>query len=269
MNNRLDIKIAFFDIDGTLTNGKRELTQKTIDTLRKAHSKGIRIVLCSGRTNSYVCNYLKQISGARYSISSNGAEIYDFENKINIFEDKMNFLEVKYLWDFCSDNKMSIVLNTIYDRYANKYTLRPDAKVYVDNIDFLANENIFQVVIADNKYNNMRGLEELIKDLKNTSVINYSHDYLNKLDVGNHWFDIVKTNVNKGNAIKFLLQELNIDPEEAVCFGDSVNDIDMFNECGIKVAMGNSLDEIKDMATYITDTNDNEGITKFFDKHIL
>lgn len=269
MNDKLNIKIAFFDIDGTLTNSKQEITNKTIETLNKAHDKGIEIVLCSGRTNSYVCKYLKQISGARYAISSNGAEIYDFKNKVNIFEDKMNFLEAKYLWDYCNNNEMSIVLNTVDDRFANKYTLRPDAKVFVDNIDFLCNENIFQVVIADNNYSHMQTLEENIKLLENTNVINYSHDFLNKKEIGNHWFDIVKTNVNKGNAIKVLLDKLNINQEYAVCFGDSVNDIDMFNECGIKVAMGNALDEIKDIATYVTDTNDNDGISNFFDKYIL
>ena len=152
MKDKLDIKIAFFDIDGTLTNSNQEITQKTIETLNKAYNKGLKIVLCSGRTNSYVCNYLKQISGARYSISSNGAEIYDFENKVNIYEDKMYFLEVKYLCEYCENNKLSIVINTIGERYANKYTLRPDSKVFVDNIDFLEKENIFPMkpeILAD------------------------------------------------------------------------------------------------------------------------
>ena len=269
MKDKLDIKIAFFDIDGTLTNSNQEITNKTIETLKKVYEKGIEIVLCSGRTNTYVCKYLKQISGARYAISSNGAEIYDYENNENIFTNEMSFLNVKSLWDYCENNKLSIVINTIGERYANKYTLRPDSKVFIDNIDFLEKENIFQVVIADNNYSNMKVLEEIINDLKSTNVINYSHDYLKNKDNGNHWFDIVKINVNKGNAIKFLLKELKIDSKDAICFGDSVNDIDMFNACGIKVAMGNALDDIKDIATYVTNTNDDEGIAKFFDKYLL
>ena len=269
MKDKLDIKIAFFDIDGTLNNSKQELTKNTIETLKKAHEKGIEIVLCSGRTNTYVCNYLKELIGAKYAISSNGAEIYDYDNKINIFEDKMNFLEVKYLWNYCDKNKLSIVINTTNERYANKYTLRPDSKVFIDDIDFLLNENIFQIVIADFNYNNMKTLENKIIELTSTNIVNFSRDYLNKLDKGTLWFDIVKTNVNKGNAIKYLLNELKIDSKYAICFGDSVNDIDMFNECGIKVAMGNALDEIKNIATYTTDTNDKDGIAKFFDKYIL
>lgn len=269
MSNKLNIKIAFFDIDGTLTNSNQEITNKTIETLKKVYEKGIEIVLCSGRTNTYVCKYLKQISGARYAISSNGAEIYDYENNENIFTNEMSFLNVKSLWDYCENNKLSAVLNTVNKRYSNKYTIRPDEKIFIDSIDFLNNENIFQIVVADNNYDKMKKLSNLIDCLEKTDIINYSHDYLNKIESGNHWFDIVKTNVNKGNAIKFLLNKLNIDSKEAVCFGDSVNDVDMFNVCEIKVAMGNALDEIKDMASYITDTNDNEGISKFFDKYIL
>lgn len=164
MNNKLNIKIAFFDIDGTLTNSNQEITNKTIETLKKAYEKGIEIVLCSGRTNSYVCKYLKQIFGVRYAISSNGAEIYDYENNENIFTNEMSFLDVKTLWDYCEINKLSAVLNTINVRYSNKYTIRPDEKIFVDSIDFLNNENIFQIVVADNSYEKMKNLSNFIDE---------------------------------------------------------------------------------------------------------
>ena len=76
--------------------------------------------------------------------------------------------------------------------------------------------------------------------------------------------NIVNININKGDAVKLLLKKLNIDKKYSICFGDSINDFDMFDACGIKVAMGNALDSLKEKADYITESNDNDGITYFF-----
>ena len=115
----------------------------------------------------------------------------------------------------------------------------------------------------------MKDIELFINNNTNLKVINKSLDYLNEINNGYYFFDIVNDNVNKGNAIKSLLKILNINKENSICFGDSINDIDMFNSVGTSVAMGNSIEKIKSIADYITDTNDNDGISKFCDKYIL
>ena len=114
----------------------------------------------------------------------------------------------------------------------------------------------------------MKKLELYINNKTNLKVINKSFDYLNEFKNSYYFFDIVNNNVSKGNAIKYLLKVLNINKENSICFGDSINDIEMFKSVGISVAMGNSIEEIKNIADYITDTNDNDGISKFFDKYL-
>ena len=69
--------------------------------------------------------------------------------------------------------------------------------------------------------------------------------------------------------LEFLLKFLNISRSSVVVFGNDDNDIEMFNECGIKVAMGNALDELKNISDYVTDTNYNNGISKFFLKYLF
>ena len=114
----------------------------------------------------------------------------------------------------------------------------------------------------------MKNLESKINNT-NLKVINKSFDYLNNVKDGYYFFDIVNGYVCKGNAINSLLKILNIKKENSICFGDSINDISMFNNVGISVAMGNSIDELKNIADYVTDTNDNDGISKFCNEYIF
>lgn len=114
----------------------------------------------------------------------------------------------------------------------------------------------------------MKELEIYINTKTNLKVINKSLDYLNEIKNGHYFFDIVNKNVNKGNAITDLLKILKINKKNSLCFGDSINDIEMFKSVGTSVAMGNSIEEIKNTANYITDTNDNDGISKFCNKYL-
>lgn len=264
---KLKIKIAFFDIDGTLTNSNHEITKRTIATLNKLGDKGIEIVICSGRGNSYVLNLIKNIKNTNYIISSNGAEIYDIKNENNIYSNKIDFKTIKDLYNYAIKNNLNIILSSIYNRYVNfEPRITVDA-IYLNDINNLMDIDIYQVIIIDEEYSNMKNLEEYIKNYNDIRIINYSIDYQNKITLGDHWFDIVNRDINKGISIEKLLNKLNIDKNNAICFGDGINDIDMFESCGIKVAMGNAINIIKEKADYITDSNDFEGITNFFNKY--
>lgn len=267
MNNKLNIKIAFFDIDGTLTNSNHEITEKTIETLNKLSDKGIEIVICSGRGNSYVLNLIRYFKNTNYIISSNGSEIYDIKNKNNIYENKIDFNTVKSLYIYAINNNLNIILSAMNNRYVNFKTRITIDVIYLDNINKLKETDIYQVIIIDEEYSNMKNLEEYIKNYNDIKIINYSIDYQNKITLGDHWFDIVNRNINKGISIEKLLNKLNIDKNNAICFGDGINDIDMFESCGIKVAMGNAIEVIKEKADYITDSNDDGGISEFFNKY--
>ena len=75
--------------------------------------------------------------------------------------------------------------------------------------------------------------------------------------------------VSKGNAAKFLTNYYNFKREEVMCIGDNENDISMIEYAGLGVAMGNGIDKIKEIADYVTDTNENDGVSKALKKFIL
>lgn len=267
MMDSLKIKIVFFDIDGTLTNSNKVMSENTINTLNKLIEKNIFIVLCSGRANSYIKQYLKLINKSKYSISNNGALIYDNDlNKI-IISHTLYSKDLEYLWNYSNDTKSGFIINTINNKYSNNFVKNKKDKIIVDKLSD-AKEDKVQLVISNDDINIMKELEIYINNKTNLKVINKSFDYLNEIKDGYYFFDVVNKNVSKGNAINDLLKVLNINKKNSLCFGDSINDIDMFKSVGISVAMANAIEDLKNIADYIADTNDEDGISKFFDKYL-
>lgn len=265
--NKLNIKIVFFDIDGTLTNSNKVISENTINTLNKLIERNIFIVLCTGRANGFVNKYLKQINISRYSISNNGALIYDNElNKIIISHTLYN-KDLEYLWNYSNDTKTGFIINTVNNKYSNKFVRNKEDKVIINKLSDIKEDKV-QLIISNDDISIMKELELYINNKTNLKVINKSFDYLNEIENGYYFFDIVNSNVNKGDAINDTLKILNINKKNSLCFGDSINDIDMFKSVGISVAMGNAIQDLKNIADYITDTNDNDGISKFFDKYL-
>lgn len=265
------IKISFFDIDGTLTDDKKVITPTTINTLKKLNENGVKIVICSGRSNTYILNLIKNIDYVDYIISSNGSRIFDIKNNINLYSFNLNVANLEKIWNYSLENKISCILVSENSGFCNLFTDikskdNKNAKlIIVNNLKNIDLNNLYQIIIESTNTKKMFELENYLNKFDDLKLINYTHNYLVK---DYCFFDIVSHNVNKGVAINELLKNLNINKDEAICFGDSVNDIDMFNSCGIKVAMGNAIDELKQKADYITDTNDNNGISAFFDEYL-
>ena len=245
-----DIQVAFFDLDGTLTNSKQIITDKNIEALKYLKKKNIKIVICTGRWDSYVINYNKS-NIIDYIICNNGAEIYDL-NKDKVIDgttlDKNTIIKIN---EYCTSNNLDLTYNGLLTRYKN------------NNI----NDIIYQGVIICNKKEEVNKLIEFSNKI-NTKITYISSSYYKNIDTNSYTTNINLIKTSKGNAIKILLDYLNIDKKNSICFGDNNNDIEMFLNCGIKVCMKNGIQKLKDIADYITISNDEDGIAYFINTYI-
>ena len=80
------------------------------------------------------------------------------------------------------------------------------------------------------------------------------------------YLEIMSMRASKSDAVHMLEQRFEIQRKESVAFGDNFNDIDMIEYAGFGVAVGNAMEEVKEVADYVTDTNDNEGLRKVLDQ---
>lgn len=103
-------------------------------------------------------------------------------------------------------------------------------------------------------YDTLEKRDAMIEAFKDDRIIN-DHGGTGSCDTSTLVFD-------KGHAIKYIIDHFSLTKEDAYAFGDGYNDQAMFREVGQRIAMGNGVDVLKEKATYITDTVDNEGIYK-------
>ena len=270
--NMKNIKLIILDIDKTITNKENEITEYTKKVLQQAVKKGMYVILCSGRTNEYVVAKSKELEITPMVISSNGTLVYDYQQQKNIYIDSIERREIEKILNYATEFQINCKLNAITTRYHNKLVPveeRNDSK----SLEELKNkpEEIVQIFAYHREYESINKFIEKIINKKKYNIENNSSNLVKKpkKDDNFFWVDIIKNNNSKGKAISKLREYLNIKKEETICFGDHINDFNMFQYCGITCAVGNAMDELKKQADYITLPSEEDGVAKFIEEHIL
>lgn len=265
-------KIIFTDIDGTLRNSKRELTKRTISAVKKVTKKGILVVLCSGRSQKYTANVSKECGASQYVITSNGANIYDYEKDKDLYTNVMDKKACIELYNIAIKAGVRLVMNVGPVRVVNKLRKMDglETELKTDIETFVNENNIAQCLIEDTDFEKIKPLKEDIEKVKNVEIKN-QHKSLTDPKApreGTIYYDIANIDSNKGNAVKKLCEILDIDLKDTIAIGDSYNDIPMFEVAGYNVVMGNADEEVKKYADEITLTNDEDGVAVFLEKLI-
>lgn len=262
------IKAVFIDIDETLTNSQREVTEKTKLEIKKCVENGVKIILTSGRSCREAMDFQEQIGTNPYIVSSNGSSAYDTENGVEIYNERIDPQMALQLIKHSRENGYRIKLNYKDLLVMNEaaYPDEKDKEVSYEELERVAvEEQVVQCVITSTDFEKMRFFRDYIKnECVGTAVANESKRFKNPdlKPSRNYYCDVASVKVSKGNAVKAVCEYFEIKPEEIVTIGDGENDLSMFELTPNSVAMGNSLPEIKEKANYVTDSNDEDGVAK-------
>ncbi len=259
-------RIIFIDIDGTLRNDKKEITERTKKAICEAKKKGIYIVICSGRPGKYVEEVSKASSASNYVIACNGGEIYDYEKKKTIYVNPLKAEEVMTLWYLAEKYDTQLIMISNGKRIVRKQTNDGTDIILEEPIEnFVSHNPVTQCVFSSLKLEKIQQIKEEIDMVKDMEIVNLSGCLVNdNLPKEKPFFlDITCRGTSKGNAIKKLCEYLKIDLKDSVALGDSYNDLSMFEVVGHSVAMGNVPEDIKKMVDEVTDTNNKDGVAKF------
>ena len=262
------IKAVFIDIDETLTNSQREVTEKTKSEIKKCVENGVKIILTSGRSRREAMDFQEQIGTSPYIVSSNGASAYDAENGVEIYNERIDPQMVLQLIKYSRENEYRIKLNYKDLLVMNEaaYPDEKDKEVSYEELERVAvEEQVVQCVITSTDFEKMKVFRDYIKnECVGIAVANESKRFKNPdlKPSRNYYCDVASSKVSKGNAVKAVCEYFQIKPEEIVPIGDGENDLSMFELTPNSVAMGNSLPEIKEKANYVTASNDEDGVAK-------
>ena len=245
----LVIWMIFLDMDGTLLDSNSQIKEESKKILKKLKKDGKIIVIVTGRILSSAMRLLDS-DFVDYVLSNNGARWYSYQTNEIIYERIL-------------DNSM---LHQFFEQYKNYFERIDVATITWDHFstveeleEFLSNNpSVYQISADLSNCDIFEMLEEFKQNYPQFQFQVMQDSFSEK-----QWLNILYKNINKGKSIvlfsKFLKQPL----DSSICFGDGLNDIPMFDVCGIPVAMGNSLQKLKEKAKFITNSNDDNGIYKF------
>lgn len=256
-----NIKIIFFDIDGTLIDmNKKCISEKTLETLIRLKEKNIILCIATGRSPLG----LPHFKGVEFDafLTFNGS--YCFNKRQSIFNNPILTKDVKeFIKNAASINrpvsiatKERLISNGIdrdlveYHSFANL-----DVVVADDFEDVLNNDEIYQVLVGCRK----KDYSELMKNVSYAKITAW----------WDRAVDIIPANSGKGIGVDKILEYYHLHRSEALAFGDGNNDIEMLQAVGLGIAMENASEELKATADDICGHVEDDGIYRYCISHKL
>lgn len=272
MEIAMHYQMLVLDIDGTLTNSKKEISPKTFDALMEIQKLGYKVVLASGRPTAGVRPFAEQLRldmYGNYLLSFNGSKIINCKTQQTIYEKTLPQSVIASLYQDALEQKTGIlsyendtaIAGTEIDKYmaieANLNHI-PIQQVtdFPSYIQFPVNKCL---MTAEPEH--LAEVEQILKRKYNQLLNIYRSEP--------YFLELMPQGVDKAHSLQRLLTSLGLTAEEMICCGDGFNDISMLEYAGLGVAMENAQELVKSSANFITSSNDNDGILKVIQKFIL
>ena len=258
-------KLIALDVDDTLLNSERQLTERTLSALRRAQDAGIAVVLATGRLPAGIKKLYDQI-GLRGPIICGGGSVVCDENFREIFTCLLPAEDAHTILEFAHEHHVPAQM--YFDNMVNYETENPFSLEYAKNFGFTPRvvPNIREMDVHSAKCLIISTPEKIMEIQPKVKAL---LPHLNVVRSKASFLEITDPRANKGAALKFLGEYLHIAPEEMIAVGDSQIDLPMLKYAGLPVSVANGLDEIKVHCKYITKSNDEDGVACVIDKFIF
>ena len=251
-------RLAVFDVDGTLVSReKRVLLDSTLEALSKLKERGIRIAISSGRPPFAMEKSLLEKIDFDYFVCSNGTYVMDGDRqelyraeiaKETVEELRKDFTANDDALLFQFEDKSYIYhgfkrISSMIDRCLGRLDLLEDERETQDRHERSLPYEAVSVIAKER-------LEAYKKKYADFVFVEFMEDH----------YDFFFKHCNKATGVQALCEKLHIPMEEVICFGDALNDIEMLEQCGCGVAMGDAHEQAKNVADYITSSSEEDGI---------
>lgn len=267
----LPYKMIVLDLDDTLLNDEHTLSKRNKEALMAAQELGVKVVLASGRPTFGMVSLAKELQLDQYGsfiLSYNGSKIIDATTNEELFNSTISSEMAHRLYDLSRREGVSILSykdEAIVIEEPNEYadieaTITGLPLQIVDQFKETINEPVVKAMMLADPDVLVKVEQEMIKEVGEEVSVFRSKPF---------FLEFTALNVTKGTSLSQLTKKLGIAPEEVIAIGDSYNDITMIEFAGLGVAMGNAPDAIKEIANYVTDSNNHDGVAKVVEDFIL
>jgi Cof subfamily protein (haloacid dehalogenase superfamily) len=263
------ISLLAFDLDGTLLNNSSEIGGFTLSKIGRVMEQGVKVTVCSGRIPAMQQVYLSQLGVCGPYVACNGALVINHEDDTTLYQKTIARGPLEKFCVFAAETQLDACVQTRETLYFSKDNPRVSLleeynclaeqhglpTVRMGDITFEVSGAPVPVYKAMVYAPKQRQFEKTAAFLRAEPELSYSFS-------ATRLFDIVSRGADKGAGIKRVAGYYGIPLQEVCVFGDYDNDLPMFRAAGMSVAMGNAAAHLKMEATFVTDTNDNDGVGK-------
>jgi Cof subfamily protein (haloacid dehalogenase superfamily) len=265
-------KLLVLDVDGTLLNGEKTMTQGTRTALLKVQQLGIRIALASGRPLYGLWPLARNLELDKFGgfiMAYNGGQIVDAKTGESVLDRRIEAQVLpqlhkaahKYGCSLFIYREDTLVTDAPEDAHiVAEAALNGMQLLKVDNFTAFKDYAPHECVITGSEKALGELSERWTKRLAGTVDVFLSETF---------FLEFVPPSVNKGDSLAFLKTLLGLEREEIMTIGDGVCDIPMLQLAGVGVAMANAADSVKRCADFVTSSNEDEGVAVAIEQHIM
>lgn len=248
-----DFKVLFLDIDGTILAPDDSIEETTFTAIRQIQEKGIEVFLATGRPLHEINELAKKLNIYSF-IGYNGA--YAIYQGKNLFQMPMDRQIVEQFIETAISHKHEMVL---YTKNQNIFTNVEAETVKEFIVKFHLHKND---TYSPSKNYEVLGITLMNLEPDDTSLYNNDQVHLSQVNLEGmrHCYDVIRDKVNKGIGVQFVLDHLDLKKENAIAFGDGLNDKEMLMSVGEGFAMGNGHPDLFQYAKHKTTSVTDSGI---------
>lgn len=295
------IRLITIDLDETLLHQDKTFSNYSRDVIRRLIEKGYLVVPASGRDLKRMGENILTMSGIHYAVTLNGAQVYELPGQAGIqpvrrvgefpLSEEEAVLSLDWMRPYCNilemDTDRGLLREVCAVRPGCRETLTGEAapgepldpataerfirkRYFFINFDVPSYENLSDYIRKEHPvvwkvsgfYADRRQFEAVLQKPFPDGNVNFcaSDDLLTETS---------SAHASKGNGLKRLREMLHLPKEAVVVIGDNGNDVSMFREAGVSVAVGNALPEVQAEADFVCGTNDEDGPARFLEEWLL
>ncbi len=260
--------IIISDLDGTLLDENRKISQANLEAIQKIVSEGHHFIIATGRSRAASEEHIKSLADIGvddYKVTYNGAYIESPSGEV-LSDFSLNKDEIDKLISIAEDSGYTLQLywdGSLYVKELNDYV-----RAYL--------ENSKSPCIEGSAYKELEHSHKALFNSSPDSKFDEFEKYLDKsfptLSVfrsAPEYIELIRKGKDKGNALSLIAEYLGIDIADCVAIGDSFNDISMIESAGIGIAVANACDELKNKASYICERTHRDSVMiELYDKFL-
>lgn len=263
------VRMITIDLDGTLLRSDGSVSDRTVRTLQAARDKGVVVAIATGRMYQTARPYGERLHlGDSPLLLFAGGLIETLESKKILFQQTIPQQAAQELVDLARERgwQMQTYIDDVL-RVARDDEWIRDYERITHSQAVICGDEFYCVQGGCNKLLSRGSHDELLA--RRALIEKTFPGRFNVLFSAPTFLEIMPQGVDKGKGIRRLGELYGITADEIMALGDSQNDLDMLKAAGFPVAMANAADEVKAIASYVTASNNDDGVAAAVEKFVL